>query len=135
MQRVHNRMADTRGLTGTGEATKNRNLENLSLTYADATNLYTHTEQDNVTEVNFTFSMSDGTAIPSGASVKWLPDGLNEAARIAAFSQTGGASVNVEYGRINLDTENGLRVSFTSFLTDIAFEPSIAGLRVTSVNQ
>jgi len=120
---------------GTGELTKNRNLTSLATTYSDSTNLYTHTELDDVTEVVFTFTMLAGTTIPAGASVQWLPDGLNEASRTVSFAQSGGANVDVEYARINLDDTKELRVSFTSFVSDIAFLPSIAGLQITSVNQ
>lgn len=120
---------------GTGETTKNRELGSLALNYAEATNTFTHTEVDNVTEVVLTFSMANDTAIPLGTNVKWTADQPNAAADQAVFAQVGTIDGDVDFGRIYLDGGYEYRITFVDYLTRMSFEPSIAGLRVTALNQ
>ncbi len=136
---IVNGAASVNTVKGTGKTTKNRRLgESVALAtiYADATNLFTHTANDDVAQVVFTFRNSTiNTSIPAGATIKFIPDGMNEAARTLGFAETGGASTDVEYVEINLDDTTELRYTFTGYLSDIAFLPSVTGIIVHSVNQ
>jgi len=121
--------------TGTGEVTKIRDLPSLALVYAEATNAFTHMPIDNVHVVTLVFSMADGSAIPAGTTVDWLVDQLNEATETIAFAQVGGINVDVEYGRYYLDDRYEYQISFTGYLSRMAFNTSVAGLRLNAVNQ
>ncbi len=120
---------------GTGETSKNRELGSLAISYAEATNTFTHTDVDNVTEVVLTFSMADDSAIPVGTNVKWVADQPNAAADVAVFAQVGTIDGDIDFNRIYLDGGYEYRVSFVDYVSRMSFEPNIAGLRVTALNQ
>jgi len=121
--------------TGTGATAKIRDLPAMSDTYAEVTNAFTHLPIDDVHVVTMVFSMSDGTVIPPGTTVDWLVDQLNEATETVAFAQVGGMNIDVEYGRFYLDSGYEYQISFTGYLSRMAFKPSIANVQLNSVNQ
>lgn len=105
-------------------ATKNRNLAAVATTFAEATNVVTFTEDDDVNEISISISAVTGGAYHDDAYCLIIYDGLNEAAETAMFADAGGAAVDVEYERVHfLDTVHRI---FTDKLSRIAFLPSEA---------
>ena len=120
--------AIVRNVEGTGEVTKNRNINAAATTYAAATNSATWTSADNVTDINIVVKSATAAAIQNDEFVLVVYDVTNEAVAAGFFADTGGISSDIEYEMIPV----GVPISrqFTSYLSRIDVLPLNDTMRV-----